>query len=399
MNKATILMIPSWWPTKENPINGTFFKEQMQFLLSDFDFIIYHITSKTTLFKNGVSLIKKEECCGQPEYWFCQNFSIGFKIRNKISKLLTKNDNLYNNKFKKDLSKSLTLISEKFDLIYGVTAQDEAIKCSALSKLTGKPFVLGEHAPFPWPGQIISPEKKVAIEEASQMFIISKDKIRQIMLQNIKLKNMKYVGNLIDENKFTLTPIKHQKKTFLIVAAHSFYKNYDMFIETMNKLTQKTKKDFRVIVAGYNSNKGYSENAKLLEDKLHNSLFADKIELVESVPRSEINELYNRADAFIMTSIQEGQPVSAMEAACCGLPVFSTRCGGVEDYITEENGRITDITDSDLLSDYLKDFLAGKIKFDSNVIRNIAVEKFGCKAFRKNMVDGFNNVLKEMNNE
>ncbi len=93
------------------------------------------------------------------------------------------------------------------------------------------------------------------------------------------------------------------------------------------------------------------------------------------------------------------QIIIAMDGACCGLPVFSTRCGGVEDYITEENGRITDITDSDLLSDYLKDFLAGKIKFDSNVIRNIAVEKFGCKAFRKNMVDGFNNVLKEMNNE
>ena len=46
-----------------------------------------------------------------------------------------------------------------------------------------------------------------------------------------------------------------------------------------------------------------------------------------------------------MTSIQEGQPVSALEAACCGLPIFSTRCGGVEDYVTNDIGRIYDITD------------------------------------------------------
>ena len=33
-----ILMIPSWYPTKTNPINGSFFREQALALASDFNF-------------------------------------------------------------------------------------------------------------------------------------------------------------------------------------------------------------------------------------------------------------------------------------------------------------------------------------------------------------------------
>ena len=94
-----------------------------------------------------------------------------------------------------------------------------------------------------------------------------------------------------------------------------------------------------------------------------------------------------------MTSIQEGQPVSAMEAACCGLPVFSTRCGGVEDYIDAKMGRIFDITDSDDMAEALKDYLDGKIKFDAEYIRNTVVEKFGKEAFTRNFTEAFNDAI------
>ena len=94
--------------------------------------------------------------------------------------------------------------------------------------------------------------------------------------------------------------------------------------------------------------------------------------------------MYNRADCFIMTSIQEGQPVSALEAACCGLPVFSTRCGGVEDYVTEDIGRIYDITDYKNFAKGLSDFLEGKSIFNKEKIHSEIVTRFGKKAFKNN---------------
>ena len=93
-----------------------------------------------------------------------------------------------------------------------------------------------------------------------------------------------------------------------------------------------------------------------------------------------------------MTSIQEGQPVSAMEAGCCGLPIFSTMCGGVEDYVTEDIGRIYPIMDCEGFAAGLKDFLEGKIQFDNRHIRETVVGKFGKRAF----VENFTRVLQDV---
>ena len=117
--------------------------------------------------------------------------------------------------------------------------------------------------------------------------------------------------------------------------------------------------------------------------------------MIRSLKREEMPSLYNRADAFVMTSIQEGQPVSAMEASCCGLPIFSTRCGGVEDYIGQLEGRIYELTDYKAFANGLKEFLENKISFDSEHIRNNCVDRFGKKAF----VNNFCNFLNEIDNQ
>ena len=89
------------------------------------------------------------------------------------------------------------------------------------------------------------------------MFLaISNDKIRQILLQNIKLKNIKYIGNLVDEDMFPMQSLPHDEKTFLIVAANSFYKQYSMLIKTFDELKRITDKNFKLIIAGYNANNG-----------------------------------------------------------------------------------------------------------------------------------------------
>ena len=74
------------------------------------------------------------------------------------------------------------------------------------------------------------------------------------MLQDIKPKRIAYIGNMVDEDAFFIDPIEHDYLTLLIVGAYSYFKNYDMFIETVNKLTKLTNSYFKVIVAGYGAN-------------------------------------------------------------------------------------------------------------------------------------------------
>ena len=223
---------------------------------------------------------------------------------------------------RKQINKVIEDLKLDCDLVYCITAQESIFQALQFAEIKNKPFVVSEHRPYPHPGWSTIDVEKEAFEKADCFLAISKDKIRQTMLQDIKLKRIAYTGNLIDEQKFIINPQQHEYPTLLIVAVHSYFKNFDMFIETINKLTEITDKKFRVIVAGYGANKGYADDTDRLEKKIHESKFFDKTELIREVTREDICNLYNRADAFVLTSIQEGQPMVTLEAACCGLPIF-----------------------------------------------------------------------------
>ncbi|MDA3054210.1 MULTISPECIES: glycosyltransferase family 4 protein [unclassified Campylobacter] len=398
--KPTLLILPPWYPSKENKIAGIFFKEQATALKDNFEIMIVNCREKTI----GILLycIKNIFHLNEVSVNFIENDS-GIKIYDFVYEIpkynqalakICKNSNflkfilspILNCRFEAVKIAYNKNLFEKFDLIYSLSAQNQlSVIAMNLSNLFSKPYVVAEHAPFPILGTTISDNVAKAIENSDAFLAISNDKIRQVMMQNIKI-NPYYIGNMIDETKFKLAEKKEDDiKTFLIVAANVFYKNYDLFIASMEELKKITDKNFHIIIAGYKANKGYSQNIGILENKIANSSIAENVELIGEVEREKMQDLYQRADIFVMTSIQEGLPVSALEASVCGLPVFSTRCGGVEDYIDDDMGRIFDILDYKGIAAACRDYLDGKIKFDNRLIREKTIKKFGKAAFVENL--------------
>lgn len=67
--------------------------------------------------------------------------------------------------------------------------------------------------------------------------------------------------------------------------------------------------------------------------------------------RGDVPELLAAADAFLLTSVSEGIPVTIIEAMAAGLPVISTRVGGVPEVIDDgETGLLAASGDSDGLA-------------------------------------------------
>lgn len=408
--KKTICLVTDWYPTKDNPYQGLFFKEQAFATSENFDYVVLHfhqhvskkLFGKSKFLGRGVekNTIEYSFDVPIPISVYIADAIENFKVKHITKKTVDGIGKYVSNKRKKYIRRALTQLVKKYvkeniDAFYCVDAQNEAFNIQCLAEYYNKPYIVSEHAPVPWPGTMIMDINKYAIEKADMFFAISNDKIRQLLLQNIKLPEIRYIGNLIDETKLLCKPSGNKVKTFIIVAAHSFYKNYDLFINIMNRLTEITSKQFKVMIVGYGSNKGYSKNIEEFEEQIANSKFADNAILIPAVPHEQIGETLNKADAFIMTSIQEGQPVSAMEAACCGLPIFSTRCGGVEDYVDEKMGRIYSVVDCEGMTQGLKEYLEGDIEFDAHHIRQQVIEKFGNKAFVEKFTNAFHQVINE----
>jgi glycosyltransferase involved in cell wall biosynthesis len=65
--------------------------------------------------------------------------------------------------------------------------------------------------------------------------------------------------------------------------------------------------------------------------------FADRITLVDGVPKTQISYWMNRGDIFLNTTSVDNTPVSVLEAMACGLCVVSTNVGGIPYLLEHEH--------------------------------------------------------------
>ena len=128
------------------------------------------------------------------------------------------------------------------------------------------------------------------------------------------------------------------------------------------------------LIEAFNKIKNGHPNAKLLligEDKMgipkHDSIIHCGL-----VKREELPDYYNAMDIFVFPSRSEGAPKVVMEACACGIPVISTKVGGIPDLVKEGyNGFLVNPGDINAIVDHCKMFL------NDVELRNIMGKKAG----------------------
>jgi len=159
-----------------------------------------------------------------------------------------------------------------------------------------------------------------------------------------------------------------------IIGRLTSIKNHLMFLRVIKKLMDlKSLTQMRFIIAGD------GELRESLENYAH-SLRLNNFVIFAGWQKDLIN-LYSQLDIVALTSLNEGTPVSLIEAMAAGRPVVATNVGGVKDLVNEDRGFLVESEDIDGFASALKSLLE-----DENLRRRLG--QFGREFVRNKFTKG-----------
>jgi len=168
----------------------------------------------------------------------------------------------------------------------------------------------------------------------------------------------------------------------------STQKGLDLLIRSLSELRQEGF-DFKCDIIG----DGPLKTA--LQKQIDDAPLDGCINLKGPVEGSGIRQLLLQADVFVMPSRYEGMSNSVLEALEAGMPVLVTRCGGIDHYISTENGWTCPPDDQYALTDSLRRMLLtpySELQSMGKVNREIVERQFSIEQTARANIDFFNSV-------
>jgi glycosyltransferase involved in cell wall biosynthesis len=107
-----------------------------------------------------------------------------------------------------------------------------------------------------------------------------------------------------------------------------------------------------------------------------------------------ISLVYNAADYFLIPSIMDNLPNTAIESICCGTPVIGFRIGGIPDIVSHgENGYLADNLDSERLAENILKGIRNIDSFDNEYISSEAIKKYPLELQASRYIELFKNTI------
>ncbi len=135
-----------------------------------------------------------------------------------------------------------------------------------------------------------------------------------------------------------------------IIGRLTSIKNHDFFLDSIRNVGESTQNKIRVFVIGDGE---LMDEIKEKSQAIEKQLGKKFIELTSWI--KNVNDILPGLDIIALSSLNEGTPVSLIEAQAAGVPVITTNVGGVKDVVLhEETGFVVDDFSLKSYSSYLK---------------------------------------------
>jgi len=152
-------------------------------------------------------------------------------------------------------------------------------------------------------------------------------------------------------------------KSFFVAARLAEQKGLEHLVKAVHLLVDKGLSSFELVIGGDGP-----DRQKL--EQLAQTLGVSGIcHFLGGLNREQVRERMQKCDVFVLSSLHETFGVVVGEAMACGKPVISTRCGGPEFFVNEQNGVLVDVANPQALAGAMEDFIADRVSFDSQTVR------------------------------
>lgn len=189
------------------------------------------------------------------------------------------------------------------------------------------------------------------------------------------------IHNIVDLDIFTYGEKQEDGNfTFISVGGITPIKNTINTVKAFAEIAAH-KDDVKLVIVGDGSER---QNIEQLIGELS---LEDRVEMTGMLTRAEIHDHHIAADCFVLPSKSETFGVAYIEAMASGLPVIASRCGGPEDFVTEENGILLAENTVDDLAKAMLHMYENRSSYNGKLISEKTRERFSGSNIAKQIDD------------
>lgn len=360
-----VLFITAWYPTPENPINGIFIREHAR---------------SVSMYGDDVTVIHAGRADRRMKGIYRVSDRIEEGIRTVRISCLTSpfrpvNYILYSWVL---LVVARRLFKKGFlpEIIHA-HVYTAGLPALILGRLYRLPVALSEH----W--SKLSLRKLNRFEELLAKFVMNRVDVILPVSNSLKVSVCRYgikgrfeiVPNAVDTSLFypsEKNQNKNHEKKILFVGSLKSVKGLPFLFHALSKLGQR-RTDWHLDIVGNGPPRRKYERMVVALGLTGKVLFHG----LRS--KEEVAEFMRKANFLVLPSLVETFGVVAAEALATGTPVLATRCGGPEEFVTDEVGLLIPPGDEDALYKALSYMLDNLNRYSSHRISQYARELFSAE--------------------
>jgi len=280
---------------------------------------------------------------------------------------------------------------EKPDLIHAHVSFPGGFVARQLASLFHIPYIITEHSgPFPFrefrAKKGLSPLISVPLWEATRVIAVStylKNEMEKWIPREVQV-----IPNLVNTDTYIPQANTYPNKDFVFFALTGLRvgKGVLDLIKAVQILL-RDRQDFKLLIGG-----GGPLHKKLVGYIRHFSLTKHIILLGELMPEDTLR-FYHCCDCYVLPSHLETFGVVLIEALSCGKPIIATDCGGPEDIVTQLCGQLVKPHNPAQLALAMKNMIAERSQYDTHLIRDYCIERFGHESVTRQLIDMYRKSL------